>query len=341
MTTEALLKGIPLPAMIVDAERIITIANAGASEIFGRDITGAYTISLIRQAPALAALEACLEDNKSGSARYVLSGVSGERAFHMSANPLPGGHAVVSFEDQTRQEESEMVRRDFVANISHELRTPLTSLIGFIETLRGPARGDVDAQDRFLGIMEQEAQRMSRMVNDLLSLSRVEVDERVRPRAQVNLAGVLRSVVATLEGKLSDANVNVDASSLDEKHLIRGDRDQLTQLFLNLIENAIKYGGRDKTIHIAITNIARDQPLRQAAIQVEIRDEGEGIDDIHLPRLTERFYRVDDHRNRDQGGTGLGLAIVKHIVKRHRGRFEIKSKQGIGSSFSVFFPIGD
>jgi len=341
MTTEALLKGIPLPAMIVNADRMVTIANVGASEIFGRDVTGSYVVSLLRQAAALDALEACLDAQKPGVARYVLSGVSGEHAYLMSTNPLPEGHAVICFEDQTRQEESDMVRREFVANISHELRTPLTSLMGFIETLRGPARGDVNAQDRFLGIMEREAQRMSRMVSDLLSLSRVEVDERVRPRDQVNLSGVLRSVIATLEGKLSDANVGIDAPGLQDKHMIRGNRDQLTQLFLNLIENAIKYGGADKTIHITIAKIDRDQPLRQAALQVEIRDEGEGIDEIHIPRLTERFYRVDDHRNRDQGGTGLGLAIVKHIVKRHRGRFEIKSKQGVGSRFSVFFPCED
>lgn len=342
MTVEAFLEGIPLPVILVGSDRAIIRANSGVTEMFGRDVQGANAVSLLRQAPVLAAIDNCLDGRRSaGTARFVLSGLAGERSFLMHANPLPDGTAVLTFEDQSRQEESEMMRRDFVANISHELRTPLTSLMGFIETLRGPARGDIEAQDRFLAIMETEAQRMSRMVSDLLSLSRVEVDERVRPRDQVNLAAVLRSVVATLEGKLSDAQIEVHAPELEGTYQINGDRDQLTQLFLNLIENAIKYGGSGKTIHISLNNVKRDQQLRRAAVQVEIRDEGEGIDEIHLPRLTERFYRVDDHRNRDQGGTGLGLAIVKHIVNRHRGRLEVRSKQGVGSSFSVIFPSVD
>jgi two-component system phosphate regulon sensor histidine kinase PhoR len=339
MTVETLLEGIPLPVMLVDPDHIISLSNSRMSDVFGRDLRGESVVSLLRQAPVLTVIDACLNDGLAGTARFVLSGPSGEAAFLVHAHPLPDGNAAVSFEDRTQQEESEMMRRDFVANISHELRTPLTSLMGFIETLRGPARGDVDANDRFLGIMEQEAQRMSRMVSDLLSLSRVEVDERIRPRDQVDLAGVVRSVIATLEGKLSDFDVSVAAPDLDGSFEIQGDRDQLTQLFLNLIENAIKYGGSGKTIHVSFTKLARDQPLRQPALQVEIRDEGKGIDGVHLPRLTERFYRIDDHRSRDLGGTGLGLAIVKHIVNRHRGRLEIKSEQGVGSRFSVFFPI--
>ncbi len=335
---EALLKGIPLPTMIVGSDRIVTHTNAGISEIFGRDLAGENVVNLIRQAQASAAIEACLDNGRSGAARFVLSNHSGEHSFQLSAGAIGNGQAVISFEDQTRHEEDDAMRRDFVANISHELRTPLTSLMGFIETLRGPARGDTDAQDRFLSIMEREAERMSRMVSDLLSLSRVEVDERVRPRDQVDISGVLRSVIATLEGKMSDADITVNATNLENAFIVQGDRDQLTQLFLNLIENAIKYGGTGKTIHVSLSTIARDQPLRQPAIKAEIRDEGAGIDPLHLPRLTERFYRVDDHRNRNQGGTGLGLAIVKHIVKRHRGRLEISSKQEVGSQFTVFFP---
>jgi len=204
--------------------------------------------------------------------------------------------------------------------------------------LRGPAKEDAEARDRFLGIMDQEAGRMARMVSDLLSLSRVEVDARVRPRMQTNLAGVVRSVVATLEGKLSDADCEVDVSGLQGRAMIRGDRDQLIQLFLNLLENAIKYGGKGKRIGVALSHVGHDPELRQAAFRVEIRDEGPGIDPIHLPRLTERFYRVDSHRSREQGGTGLGLAIVKHIVSRHRGRMKITSKQAVGSCFAVIFP---
>lgn len=338
MTLEAVLDGIPLPTLLIDHSNRITLANAATSEMFGRDVTGLNAVALLRQAPVLVAMDACIKEGKSGTARFLLSGLSGEKAYLFRAHPLPDTGAVLSFEDHSQQEESETMRRDFVANISHELRTPLTSLMGFIETLRGPARGDVEAQDRFLEIMEREGQRMSRMVSDLLSLSRVEVDERVRPRDQVDLAAVLRSVIATLEGKLSDASVTVSASNLSDSFPILGDRDQLTQLFLNLIENAIKYGGASKTIHVALEKLERDQTLRQPAVRVDIRDEGEGIDAIHLPRLTERFYRVDDHRSRDQGGTGLGLSIVKHIVNRHRGRLKIMSEQGVGSCFSVIFP---
>ena len=338
MTVAALLDGIPLPLVHVGGNRVVTEVNSAARDVFGQELKGKNVISALRQAPVLALIEGCLDAKNAGTARFVLPGLGGERTFLVHANPLPDGTAILSFEDQTHDESSQIMRRDFVANISHELRTPLTSLMGFIETLRGPARGDVEAQDRFLGIMDAEAQRMSRMVSDLLSLSRVEVDERVRPRDQVNLAAVLRSVVATLEGKLSDANVAINAPDLEGSYLINGDHDQLIQLFLNLIENAIKYGGQGKTIHITLNEIKRDQQLRGSAILAQIRDEGEGIEEIHLPRLTERFYRVDDHRNRDQGGTGLGLAIVKHIVNRHRGRLEIKSKQGDGSRFYVILP---
>ncbi|EPX78882.1 ATP-binding protein [Litoreibacter arenae] len=338
MTVEAVLEAVPLPVLILNSDHRITLANSASTDLFGRNVTGENGVGVLRQAAALDAVERCLTEGQQSSARFVLSGQSGAHIFTLRAHPLPDHRALLSFEDRSQHEDSEAMRRDFVANISHELRTPLTSLMGFIETLRGPARDDPDAQERFLEIMEHEAQRMSRMVTDLLSLSRVEVDERIRPRDQVDLSSVLRSVIATLEGKLSDAGVTVSAPDLDARALIRGDRDQLIQLFLNLLENAIKYGGAGKVIHIAIRRLERDPTLRQAAIQVDIRDEGEGIDPLHIPRLTERFYRVDDHRSRDMGGTGLGLAIVKHIVNRHRGRLKIASEQGVGSCFSIIFP---
>lgn len=180
---------------------------------------------------------------------------------------------------------------------------------------------------------------MGRMVSDLLSLSRVEADERVRPRDRVDLSAVLRSVVATLEGKLKDRNLSVNLTGAKTAEHVLGDHDQLIQLFLNLIENAIKYGGPDKTIHVTLQQDAYDRVLRKPALRVDVRDEGPGIDPLHLPRLTERFYRIDDHRNREMGGTGLGLAIVKHIINRHRGRFKITSEQDVGSTFSAIFPV--
>ena len=334
---ESIIAALPLPVMLVSQRYRIDHANAGAGEIFGQDLVGLNAATLLRQAPVLAAMDQAIRDGQPGQARFILSGHSGEVIYQVSANAIPGG-AILSFEDASLRDENDIMRRDFIANISHELRTPLTGLIGFIETLKGPAKSDPEAQARFLDIMDREAQRMSRMVSDLLSLSRVEADERVRPREMVNLPGILRSAVATLEGKLKDARCEVAAEGIDGDIYVPGDRDQLIQLFLNLVENAIKYGGRDRTIHISCQEVERDPTLRQPVLRVEVRDEGEGIDPIHLPRLTERFYRVDDHRSREQGGTGLGLSIVKHIVNRHRGRLKITSEQGVGSCFAVIIP---
>lgn len=337
-----ILAGIPLPVMLIDAEYRITTTNPALLELFGHDPGGMNAVTLLRQAPVLTAMDSAMREGRPGEARFVFSGLSGDVTYTFRAHPLTESDkitgAVLSFEDSSQVEESEMIRRDFVANISHELRTPLTGLTGFIETLRGPARDDAEARDRFLEIMEREAHRMNRLVSDLLSLSRVQADERVRPRGEVDVGGVLRSVTATLEGKLKDADVTVKLQGDDEPAMVQGDRDQLIQLFLNLIENAIKYGGAGKTIHVTLSRVGHDRTLRCAAYRVDIRDEGEGIDPLHLPRLTERFYRVDDHRSREMGGTGLGLAIVKHIVNRHRGRLKITSEQGVGSTFSTILP---
>lgn len=342
MTDDALaslLDGFPLPVIVLDADGKITRFNAAAQEIFGSAIVDLNATTLLRQAPVLDAMDRALRNRSRAEADFVLSGQSGDRTYHFVAAPLePSGGALLSFEDRSAAAESDAIRRAFIANISHELRTPLTGLRGFIETLRTTARNDPEARDRFLEIMEGEADRMGRMVSDLLSLSRVEADERVRPRDKVDIAGVLRSTVATLEGKLKDGRVRVDLTLEEEKCLLLGDRDQLIQLFLNLIENAIKYAGADTTIFISLTKVEKDPALRQKAIRIDVRDEGPGIDPLHLPRLTERFYRIDDHRNRGEGGTGLGLAIVKHIMNRHRGRLKITSKQGVGSVFSTIFP---
>ncbi|MEM6407029.1 MAG: ATP-binding protein [Pseudomonadota bacterium] len=337
-----ILAGIPLPIMLIDDTYRIFLTNPSLLELFGYDPGGMNAVALLRQAPVLAAMDTALRDNTPATARFLFNGLSGEVSYQFKASPLAKDGrvhgAVLSFEDRSMAEESEMIRRDFVANISHELRTPLTALTGFIETLRTSARDDPDARERFLGIMENEALRMNRMVSDLLSLSRVQADERVRPRERANLSAVLRSVIATLEGKLKDANVTIRATGIDGTAEILGDQDQLTQLFLNLIENAIKYGGPDRTITVELSEIDRDRTLRTPAYRIDVKDEGEGIDVLHLPRLTERFYRVDDHRSREMGGTGLGLSIVKHIVNRHRGRLKITSEQGVGSCFSTILP---
>ncbi len=335
----SLLKGIPTAVLLINEDGRVEVANPAALELFGQDPVGLNSISMLRQSSLLTAIDEALRNAKASDAEFLHAGRTGERSYRVHVHPVDNG-ALLTFSDTSELQRSEQMRREFVANVSHELRTPLTSLTGFIETLRTAAKDDPVARERFLEIMDQEAGRMGRMVEDLLSLSRVEADERIRPRTMVNLSGVIRSVVATLEGKLKDAECQIDLIGADEKHMILGDRDQLIQLYLNLTENAIKYGGNGKTIHISLEYVPRDPALRVSAVRVDVRDEGEGIAGFHLPRLTERFYRIDDHRSREKGGTGLGLSIVKHIVNRHRGRIKIISEQSVGSTFSTILPGG-
>jgi two-component system phosphate regulon sensor histidine kinase PhoR len=247
---------------------------------------------------------------------------------------------LAAFEDITDMEQAGQMRRDFVANVSHELRTPLTALLGFIETLKGAAREDPVARARFLDIMEREAERMNRLVRDLLSLSRVEAEERVRPTERIDIVAHLGLAVAALRQVADQAGVTVELVGEAGPVVVLADPDQMTQVFQNLIENAVKYGGSGGIVTVRVTREERDISLRGPAVRIDVIDKGEGIDAIHLPRLTERFYRVDSHRSREQGGTGLGLAIVKHIVNRHRGRFRIDSEKGSGSTFSVILPAG-
>ena len=229
------------------------------------------------------------------------------------------------------------MRRDFVANVSHELRTPLTALSGFIETLGGAARDDAAARDRFLAIMAREAGRMNRLVQDLLHLSRVEAAERVRPTTRIDLQKVLATTLGSLRPLADDAGVRLEVEGETGPLPLLADQDQMIQVLSNLIENAVKYGGAGGVVTLRLT---RDALPGGPAIRVDVIDRGEGIDPVHLPRLTERFYRVDGHRSREKGGTGLGLAIVKHIVNRHRGRLRIDSTVGKGSVFSVLLPQG-
>jgi len=224
------------------------------------------------------------------------------------------------------------MRADFVANVSHELRTPLSSLLGFVETLRGPARDDAEARDNFLGIMHEQAERMTRLIEDLLSLSRIEMDEHSRPDTPVDMHRVLAKVEDMLTMKARDRHMAIRITAPDAPAAVPGDEDQLTQVFQNLIDNAIKYGGENTPVEIVV-----DQP-DATQVSITVIDHGAGIPREHLPRLTERFYRVDAARSRQLGGTGLGLAIVKHIIARHRGQLDITSAEGEGSSFTVTLP---
>lgn len=339
-----LLAATPLPMVVIDDGEWIIAANAEAFKLFGSEIVGRHYANVLRQPQVIAAIESALSDHGEHLARHRLGSATQDAPLDVTcryleiAGPSQPGAAVVSFQDRADMEHAGQMRRDFVANVSHELRTPLTALIGFIETLRGAARDDPEARDRFLTIMEQESNRMNRLVGDLLSLSRVEADERVRPTGKVELDKLLASTLTSLTPLAESNGVTLFFDPPDQAVMIPGDDDQLRQVFTNLIENGIKYGGAGQTVRLSIQVIDHDVALRAPAAAVAVVDEGPGIDPIHLPRLTERFYRADSHRSRQLGGTGLGLAIAKHIVNRHRGRMKVESEPGNGAAFTVILP---
>lgn len=337
----SLVEGIPLPALAVGADARVRVANAPARALLGEGIAGRHFMMAMRQPQLVDRIEAALQGADRTQVRVALAGAQ-DAAYRVTVSGLGagGGGVLCVFEDISEQEQVGQMRRDFVANVSHELRTPLTALMGFIETLKGAARNDPAARDRFLTIMEREAGRMNRLVRDLLSLSRVEAEERVRPTDPVDMAALAGTVVATLRPMAEQAGVALQLHGAVTPAVAPGDADQITQLLHNLIENGVKYGGAGKTVTVTLTALDHDPGLRGPALRIDVADRGEGIDPIHLPRLTERFYRVDSHRSREKGGTGLGLAIVKHIVNRHRGRLRIDSTRGEGSTFTVLLPTG-
>ena len=336
MNLDALLQGLPLPVVLIGRDARIARMNPPAQALLGAEFEGRHYMSAMRQPEIVAMVDKVMLDGVAGRARVTITGPNRDTIFRVLVAPLGDRGISLAFEDITDIEQASAMRRDFVANVSHELRTPLTALVGFIETLKGAARDDPVARDRFLNIMEREAARMNRLVGDLLSLSRVEAEERVRPSQRVDIVALARSVMATLRGLADEAGVALDLSSVDDEIMIIADADQITQVLHNLLENAVKYGGKVARIDIRID--ANSIRLRGPAVIIAISDRGEGIDPIHLPRLTERFYRVDNHRSREKGGTGLGLAIVKHIVNRHRGLLQIESMPGEGSTFRILLP---
>ncbi|MEM9754749.1 MAG: ATP-binding protein [Pseudomonadota bacterium] len=336
-----LMSSVPAPMLHLGADGTILTANAPALSLFGTWIQGRNHATALRQPALLALIETAYATRTGGEGRFVQSGQAGPTLFRVHVSPITTDaetNLVLHFEDVTHLREAEEMRRDFVANVSHELRTPLTAILGFIETLRGPALGDAAAQTRFLDIMGQEAQRMNRIVSDLLSLSRVEGQERVRPEDSVALDEVIRSVAATLKPQAAETKNDIELDIADGPVVVQGDTDQLMQVVMNLTENAIKYGGAQRTVTLRLSEAVEEGTLKGKVARIEVIDRGDGIDPIHLPRLTERFYRADTHRSRALGGTGLGLAIVKHIVNRHRGRLKITSQIGEGSTFTVTLP---
>jgi two-component system, OmpR family, phosphate regulon sensor histidine kinase PhoR len=334
-----LLAAVPDPMLALDGDGRITQANPAALAMFGSWIIGRSHIAALRQPALLAQIDAVLNGKESAESRYSSHDPAGDTLSRVHITGQTPG-AILHFSDISHIGEAEGLRRDFVANVSHELRTPLTALMGFIETLQGAARDDAEARARFLKIMQAEAARMNRLVADLLSLSQVESNQRQRPGETVDLRGVLEAACAGLKLTARENGATLTITGLDGPVPLPGDTDQLTQVFVNLIENALKYGGAGQPVTLHVSHHPGASRALGPMLQVDVIDQGDGIDAAHLPRLTERFYRVDEHRSRAMGGTGLGLAIVKHILNRHRGQLKIRSTPGQGSIFSVLLPKG-
>lgn len=326
-----LLERLPDPVILFGPDRSIRRLNAEARTTLG---TGAS--ALLRMPAFRAALDQAVADGIEVSVDLTLP-VPVARELHVRILPVGAaqGQVLALLSDRTRERAVERMRADFVANASHELRTPLASLIGFIETLRGPAADDPAAQHRFLGIMAEQGERMNRLIDDLLSLSRIELTEHVAPSGRVDLVALTETIAASLAPLFTARGVTLDSRLDPGLPGIVGDRDQLGQVLQNLLENAIKYGRDGGFIHVDARLVRR---AGVDGIAVRVRDEGEGIPALHIPRLTERFYRVNTRRSRAVGGTGLGLAIVKHIVNRHRGHLRIESTEGEGTTVTIWVP---
>ena len=335
---EAIVERLPDPLLVLGGDGAVRRANAAARAAFGADIA-----AVARHPGLRAAIEAAYVAGQPQTTELVLP-VPVRRDVQATVlvmdPPLAdGGHAIAVLSDRSRERAVERMRADFVANASHELRTPLASLMGFIETIRGPAADDLPAQRRFLGIMAEQAERMNRLIDDLLSLSRVELTEHQAPNEQVDLGAVAERIVAAFEPQVRARAIRLDLDLALRLPMLVADADQLEQVLQNLVENAVKYGREGGTVRIAVAVAAPGGrwPLRPGVV-LSVSDDGPGIPKAHVPRLTERFYRVDKGRSRNAGGTGLGLAIVKHIVNRHRGQLVIESEEGRGSVFSIWLP---
>lgn len=356
---EALLANIPDPVVMVDRRAIVRETNGAATALLPGLRIG-HPLSFALRAPqVLDGVEEALRTGARVRVEYA-ERVPTERVFEVMIGPLdleaerreteasalerpPREQSLVLFfRDLTSARRLETMRVDFVANVSHELRTPLSSLLGFVETLQGPAKNDAVARERFLEIMRVQAQRMSRLIDDLLSLSRIELRAHVAPQTPIDLAAVARQMVDTLNPLARERGVEIRFEAPASPARIAGDRDELVRVVENLVENAVKYGDTGGAVEVAVARLPRDaaRPGEESGgtIRLSVRDHGPGIAPEHVPRLTERFYRVDVAASREKGGTGLGLAIVKHIVARHRGRLTIQSELGKGALFAVDFP---
>ena len=337
---EKLIGAMPAPAILVDAEARVLIANEPAGEMLPALRIGELLVLALRAPDVVDAIRRVAAGGEAETALWSERAPI-ERLFQVDVAPLAtdAGDVVailLTLRDLTESRRVERMRVDFIANASHELRTPLASLLGFVETLQGPAQADAKARARFLDIMREQGRRMARLIDDLLSLSRIEQKQHVRPEAAVDLAQLARHVADTLAPLAREMGVEIKIAA-DRPVTVTGDRDELLRVAENLIENAIKYGARQDGSSADRVEITVQRTASEGSLVV--RDFGRGIAPEHLPRLTERFYRVDLSQSRAKNGTGLGLAIVKHILTRHRGRLTIASGLDRGSTFTAIVPL--
>lgn len=327
---------------LIDGGRRIQFANKSARQLFGEGVVGYNFVRAVRHPDFVNSVDQVLggQDDASVTIQLYRPAATVYQVNVVGIEPSDPDHvrAVVSIVDISHVHEVEQMRSDFVANVSHELRSPLTSLTGFIETLKGAARDAPEVRARFLSIMEQEANRMNRLIGDLLSLSRVESNARIRPTERSDVPSIIERVITLLSLQAESEGKTIRLVCETTQPMVPGDDDELTQVFQNLIENSLKYSSPESEVVVNVTDLQHVPALRVPALSIAVRDKGPGIPQSHIPRLTERFYRVDAGRSRDKGGTGLGLAIVKHIISRHRGSLQIASEMGVGSVFTVLLP---
>lgn len=344
--TEAL-EAVPDPVILIDPRRLVSFTNAAARTVWPMLQKGRPLFFVLRMPDLVDAVEQMMA--QGGAVDLVIDEKTPiERSFRVKIQTLPTGHAaperdqpvmMLLLHDLTSERRLEHMRVDFVANASHELRTPLASLLGFIETLQGPAKDDSVARGRFLEIMRMQARRMTRLIDDLLSLSRVELNVHRKPVDPVDLSPLVAEMAESLMTLAGERGVVLGLYGTDQPRMVSGDRDELSRVVENLIENAIKYGQDGGKVDVILSTEQRNGG--GSDICLAVRDYGQGIPAEHLPRLTERFYRVNASQSREKGGTGLGLALVKHIVTRHRGRLQIDSQPSEGAVFRVLLPTRD
>ena len=329
---DAVISALPDPALVVSDDLVVASCNEAMRKYLDTDPVGSHLTNYFRAPSVMQAAKEALQSGENSNVEFATKGQQ-SRSYDVFVSAFKTGESqkvLLILRDSTYQRQIERMRSDFVANASHELRTPLTALAGFIETMQGAAKLDSAAREQFLGLMKVQADRMSRLTDDLLSLSHIEINEHVRPAGRVLVYSLIEQCADLLSDVAAAGGCTINAA-IDKKLAVAGDADQLLQVFQNLMENALKYGAKGKRIDITAHHANN-------YTDVVISDYGAGIAAHHIPRLTERFYRVDVKDSRAHGGTGLGLAIVKHILNRHGGKLIIESELGKGSTFTVRLP---